>query len=106
MKQFTKKYQLWELADQKNERYAVSEFDSLEECIAAPKDTNDWYITKKVSLNVTDAADQPIPLAIPNNQPINKSDEGKKSSKPEPADQLARKFEPETVETPRDSVIA
>jgi hypothetical protein len=91
MKQFAKKYQLWELADQ-NERYEVSEFDSLEECIAAPKDSNDWYITKKVSLSVTDAADQPIPVAIPDIQPVVKSDEVKKSITPEPADLRVRKY--------------
>jgi hypothetical protein len=106
MNQFAKRYQLWQLADQKNERYTVSEFDSLEECVAAPKGSNDWYITKKVSLSVTDAADQPVPFAIPNNQPLNKSDEGKKSSKPEPAEQLPRKYEEGTVATPTNSVIA
>jgi len=90
MKQFAKKYQLWALADQKNERYTVSGFDSLEECIAAPKDSNDWYITKKVSLSVTDAADQPVPYTRPNNQPINKSDEVKKPSEPDPAEQRSQ----------------
>jgi hypothetical protein len=105
MNQFAKKYQLWQLADQKNERYTVSEFDSLDECVAAPKGSNDWYITKKVSLSVTDAADQPVSLAIRNNQFLNKSDEGK-SSKPEPAEQLPRKYEDSKVATPANSVMA
>ena len=102
MKEFAKKYQLWGLADQRNQQYAVSEFDSLEECIAAPKDSNDWYITKKVSLTVTDAADQPVPFATP----IDKSDQGRKSNTPGSAEPLPRKYEDTTVATSTDSVIA
>lgn len=50
MKNFEKKYQLWTLGDY---AYAFSEFDTLQECIEAPK-YSDWYITKRVQIRVTD----------------------------------------------------
>lgn len=52
MKEFTKRYQLWCLAE--GNQFTFEEFDSLAECIKAPK-YGDWYITKRVSLSVSDA---------------------------------------------------
>lgn len=86
MKNFIKKYQLWEsrpfqeclscsvkpgspiLCEACLERRSVSEyvfreFDTLQECIEAPKHY-DWYITKKVSLAVTEAETEPTQLLV------------------------------------------
>lgn len=51
MKEFTKKYQLWELSD--NRAYSLKEFDTLQDCIAAPKYSS-WYVTKRVAMTITD----------------------------------------------------
>lgn len=64
MKTFTKKYQLWTFVDS---AYTFEEFDTLQECIEAPKQ-GEWYITKKVSLSVTEAETEPygkIPIPSP-----------------------------------------
>lgn len=53
MKTFTKKYQLWTYADG-GSYFTFTEFDTLQECIEAPK-YSDWYITKKVLLAVSEA---------------------------------------------------
>lgn len=58
MKNFTKKYQLWTSADG---GYTFMEFDTLAECISAPK-YSDWYITKWVQLAVTEANETPVPV--------------------------------------------
>lgn len=84
MKSFTKKYQLWIrepfqecdsckakpgspqlcsvcLENRELQLFTFKEFDTVEECIVAPKGSNDWYITKKVSLSIKDSEDvQPI----------------------------------------------
>lgn len=48
MKKFTKKYQLWSYADN---GYTFTEYDSLEEIVAAEK-YSEWYITKKVNIKI------------------------------------------------------
>lgn len=53
MKNFEKKYQLWTYADM---AFTFTEFDTLQECIEAPK-YSDWYVTKRVQLSVTDNDD-------------------------------------------------
>lgn len=62
MKNFEKKYQLWISSDG---GYQFKEFDSLQECVSEPK-YSDWYITKRVIMNVTDADEQlPIITSVP-----------------------------------------
>lgn len=62
MKQFEKKYQVWTYGDS---AYSFTEFDTLQECVAEPK-YGDWYITKRVLLNVTDADEQlPTITSVP-----------------------------------------
>ncbi len=64
MKTFTKKYQLWTYVDS---AYTFKEFDTLAECIAEPK-YSEWYITKGVTIAVTEATD--IPGAVANSAPL------------------------------------
>lgn len=52
MKNFEKKYQVWSSNKDANE-YEFQEFDTLAECIAAPKN-DDWYITKMVVMEFVD----------------------------------------------------
>lgn len=87
MKQFSKKYQVWESGEY--EQFMFKEFDTLEECIMAAK-TGDWYVTKKVSLSISDA--EVITPSIPYVQP--KADEIKPIPTPAEldAEQLAAKY--------------
>lgn len=55
MNKFKKKYQVWARSDYK---YLFQEFDTLEECIACEKYTEDWYITKRVDMEITDKEDE------------------------------------------------
>jgi len=55
MNEFEKEYQLWLRG---NEEYNPTEYDTLEECIKADKNyTEDWYITKKVKLDIKEKAE-------------------------------------------------
>lgn len=65
MKQFTKKYQLWTFGDS---AWVFDEFDTLQECIEAPK-YSDWYVTKRVSISVSDS-DESLPVAPTYAHPI------------------------------------
>lgn len=67
MQQFTKKYQLW-IRDGETDAFVPTEFDTLNECMFAPK-MNDWYITKRVSFNVSDS-DESLPVAPTYAHPI------------------------------------
>lgn len=60
MKNFEKKYQLWTTPD--GVAYTAEEYDTLQECITAPK-SDPWYVTKRVSIAVTDAEE----ITITNN---------------------------------------
>lgn len=62
MKTFTKKYQVWQLAE--GNQFSFDEFDTLAECIAAEKHGGSWYITKMVTLAVTEVGEAPI-VAMP-----------------------------------------
>lgn len=65
MKQFTKKYQLWTFGDS---AWHFEEFDTLQECIEAPK-YSDWYVTKRVYISVSDS-DESLPVAPTYAHPI------------------------------------
>lgn len=56
MNEFAKRYQVW--CHVEGNQFAFEEFDTLAECIKAPK-YGDWYITKRVSLAVSDADEKP-----------------------------------------------
>lgn len=101
MKTFTKKYQVWCKDPQVTDSYIFIEYNSLEECISAPKLGNDWYITKKVSLAVSEAETEPYgQSARPNNgntttsQPIKQQEPNEVTRTPEEiaADELAARY--------------
>ena len=62
MLNFTKKYQVWESDDDEftteDLKYSVTEFDNLQEAVLVPKKKVS-FITKKVSLAVTEAETEP-----------------------------------------------
>jgi hypothetical protein len=68
MKQFSKKYQVWHdsnYIEGSQNIYGYQEFDTLEECVNTLK-TGEFYITKRVLLNVTDAEEQlPVITSVP-----------------------------------------
>ncbi len=51
MKEFTKKYQRWNYADG---QYSPTEFDTLQEAMLAESFSDNWYITKKVDIYISE----------------------------------------------------
>lgn len=72
MHQFEKKYQVWVQESDGPVFYRMQEFDSLMECMSAPK-SGIWYITKAVNLTVLDADERSAVPHFPHHEPGQRS---------------------------------
>jgi len=56
MEKLEKKYQLWQYNECEN--YTFDGFDTIEEAMLAPKYTQEWFITKRVDIEIRDTEEE------------------------------------------------